>query len=460
MAPGSASRALVVCCDGTWSRARSPSPTNVAKIAVTIADRDADGCEQRVLYHEGVGVRRAERLAGGAFGTGLSRNVKDCYRFLAHEYEPGDRIYLFGFSRGAYTARSLAGLIRNCGVLMPDQLDRCHEAYRLYRDRATDPYSIEASLFRRTYAREVPVHFIGVWDTVGSLGVPFRIPLIRRRWEFHDVGLSRTVRFAFQALAIDERRRPFRPAVWVQHPEVGETVSQTLEQVWFSGSHSDVGGGSAHPALSEIPLCWMAQKAVDAGLAFRDDAFRRLDPVLAPALPDECQNDFTGVTAHFTRLAFAAAARAPWSPPRVPTAEELEMRRARATARLVDPDPAGCCHDSMSALYLPLRPKWRPIPYLEGPGLDQPLDAATLARLSDQRVAASAALHAALPEQRPHSPRLRDRLARRPAPQTVPVPTARDVPPGGQVVCSARSEGDRGAVPPSLYAGSFVRQGG
>src|SRR5437868_13270999 len=114
---------LIVCCDGTWNLADQPSKTNVTKVALSVLPRAA-GVEQRVSYHSGVGTHRGEHLRGGAFGMGLSSNVMDAYRFLVDTYEPGDMLYLFGFSRGAFTARSLAGLVRNCGILRRDNAGR------------------------------------------------------------------------------------------------------------------------------------------------------------------------------------------------------------------------------------------------------------------------------------------------------------------------------------------------
>ena len=208
------------------------------------------------------------------FGVGLSRNVQDCYRFLVDNYEPGDKLYFLGFSRGAYTARSTVGLVRNAGILRPEHRDRIKQAYALYRnpERDSEPGGIAAELFRRSYSHsEVYVDFVGVWDTVGALGIPidgFRPPWLSRLWTFHDTTLSRYVRNAYHALAIDERRRPFRPTLWVQQDDA---ENQTLEQVWFSGVHCDVGGGYRDPGLSEIPLLWMAEKARSCGLVFKPD---------------------------------------------------------------------------------------------------------------------------------------------------------------------------------------------
>ena len=150
---------LVVCCDGTWNRpdqlqAGVPAPTNVTKLALAVLRRGEDGVEQVLHYEKGVGTGRFERLRGGAFGLGLSRNVRACYRFVCETYEPGDDIFLFGFSRGAFTARSLGGLLRNSGILRRDQLHQVDEAYRLYRSRADrhHPHAPEARLFRRMHA--------------------------------------------------------------------------------------------------------------------------------------------------------------------------------------------------------------------------------------------------------------------------------------------------------------------
>jgi uncharacterized protein (DUF2235 family) len=275
---------LIVCCDGTWNVADQPSKTNVTKLALSVRPHTA-GVEQRVYYHSGVGTRRWERLRGGAFGMGLSGNVMDAYRFLVDAYEPGDTLYLFGFSRGAFTARSLAGLVRNCGILHREHAHRIKEAWALYRDRVEKPTGTASTLFRRAYARETGIHFIGVWDTVGSLGIPVPGPswlkpavrLIDRRWAFHDTELSSRVKGAFHALAIDEQRRPFAPTLW--HQQAGDAADgQELQQVWFAGVHCDVGGGYTETALSDITLLWMANQARRYGLEFDDEALGKAGP--------------------------------------------------------------------------------------------------------------------------------------------------------------------------------------
>ncbi len=294
------SRRLVVCCDGTWNRPDQlnggvSAPTNVAKIALGLAEQDPGGVRQLLYYQPGVGTRRFERIRGGAFGLGLSRNVRDCYQFLVENYRPGDELYFFGFSRGAFTARSTVGLVRNAGILRHANADRVNEAYGLYRSRTdrAHPRGIEARLFRRMYSHdEVEIRFIGVWDTVGSLGIPIdgvRLPFTDRLWGFHDTELSSHVRSAYQALAIDEKRGPFRPTLFKKQTSA---THQTLEQVWFSGVHCDVGGGYRDPALAEIALLWMVERARKCDLAFTADHFR---PTAQPV--DEGRRSLGEVTA-------------------------------------------------------------------------------------------------------------------------------------------------------------------
>lgn len=278
---------LIVCSDGTWntpdqSKDGTPCPTNVVKIARAIRPNDDDGRAQVVFYDQGVGTGKGlDHWTGGAFGRGLEKNVEDAYRFLVSNYEEGDEIFLFGFSRGAYTVRSTAGLIRNCGILRKRESHRIPEAYAMYRRKDAHPDSEEARDFRSKYSSEAFVYFIGVWDTVGALGIPvsFLRFLTRRKYEFHDVTLSSTVKYAYHALAIDELRKAFRPAIW----DTKRTADQTVEQIWFSGAHSNVGGGYSDAGLSDIALDWMVQKALAVGLAF--------DPVY---LEEHVRPDFRG----------------------------------------------------------------------------------------------------------------------------------------------------------------------
>ncbi|QRP44447.1 DUF2235 domain-containing protein [Amycolatopsis sp. FDAARGOS 1241] len=283
---------IVICCDGTWDTAdladgTTPAPSNVTRLALGVAPADEAGTQQRVFYQSGVGTVR-RKFTGGAFGIGLSRNVQDTYRFLVHTYEPGDEIFFVGFSRGAYTVRSVAGFIRNCGLLRREHAHRVKQAYGLYRDRSDKwhPRTTEATLFRRTYSHEPRIRFIGVWDTVGALGVPLTgfwpIDVFNRRFQFHDTALSSIVDVAFQALSIDERRKPFLPSIWAP---AAEGSTQQVEQVWFAGCHADVGGGGrTQHSLADIPLRWLADHAQANGLALRDDFTCAGDP-LGPMFP-------------------------------------------------------------------------------------------------------------------------------------------------------------------------------
>ncbi|MBS7456975.1 DUF2235 domain-containing protein [Coralloluteibacterium stylophorae] len=265
---------LAIFCDGTWNSADQahegvPCPTNVVKLAFRVAKRDA-GMPQVVHYGQGVGTGNSvDRLTGGAFGDGLIDNIHAAYRFLVANYEPGDELYFFGFSRGAFTARSLVGMIRKCGILERGAVGRYADATALYRSDA-GPDDADPLEFRRSCAiggtGPVAVKFIGVWDTVGALGIPLRglRGLTRGDYAFHDVELSGIVEHAYQALAIDERRAPFEAARWAYKPKPGQTV----QQMWFCGAHSDVGGGYPKDewGLSDLALEWMLGKARAVGL--------------------------------------------------------------------------------------------------------------------------------------------------------------------------------------------------
>jgi hypothetical protein len=205
-------------------------------------------------------------------------------------------LFLFGFSRGAYTARSLAGLIRNCGILTHDNEDMVDAAYAFYRDRTsrTKPKTIASALFRKSNSHPPePIHFIGVWDTVGALGIPQGLPgweelsKVFTGWEelwgFHDTALSAEVRFAYQALAIDEERPPYAPTLWTA--DGPRPPDQLLEQVWFAGVHSEVGGGTDDCGLSDIPFLWMAEKAQAAGITVREGWLQTGSPDLDVAAP-------------------------------------------------------------------------------------------------------------------------------------------------------------------------------
>lgn len=283
-------RRLIVLFDGTWSKATTR--TNVDRLWRLIAPSDGVGNAQRCRYIPGVGVERGiGHLLGGAFGLGLSANIREGYQWLCEQWRNGDEIWTFGFSRGAYSARSLAGMIRKCGLLVPDAQGSVDDvaigqAWDFYRDDVA-PADPRAVAWRAARSRTVGIRFIGVWETVGALGIPdvaSWFPFARSRYRFHDTGLSRIVQYAYQALALDEHRADFAPAKWMRRPESlapGESPTTMkpgqieVEQRWFAGSHSDVGGGEPTDGaghrpdpLPDPPLAWMQRKAIGAGLAF------------------------------------------------------------------------------------------------------------------------------------------------------------------------------------------------
>lgn len=266
---------LVVCCDGTWNKPDSRMITNVEKLARTVqTDPGATGGAYQLVYYVsgvGAGSYAADRLLGGAFGFGLFHNVIACYRFLAQNYEPGDAIYILGFSRGAYTARSVAGMLGRVGLLTKTSLveERLPTAVRMYQrtDLPEGAFGASVEEFKHDHCHPADVQFLGVFDTVGALGVP---GLNRLAPQFHDVQLGDTVRRARHALALDETRLKFEPTFWEARDQPGGTATEDarVKQVWFEGAHSDVGGGYRETGLSDTALLWMAREAHDAGLVF------------------------------------------------------------------------------------------------------------------------------------------------------------------------------------------------
>jgi hypothetical protein len=267
---------LVVCLDGTWSRADDRRhSTNVVATMRAVAPVAAGGVPQVVFYDKGVGTGDLpDRLWAGLTGSGLEENVKDAYVFLANNYAEGDEIYVFGFSRGAYTARSLVGFLSAVGLQDRRSLSGLADAWDLYR---TPPERRPADPLAAVGGRRVHVEALGVWDTVGALGIPMRwfnpFNFLKAARQFHDVSLSPWVRNAFHAIAADERRGPFAPTLWQRRADAPPT-SQRVEQVWFAGAHCDVGGGyyssggkDCADGLHQIPFQWMMQRvAATTGL--------------------------------------------------------------------------------------------------------------------------------------------------------------------------------------------------
>jgi uncharacterized protein (DUF2235 family) len=281
-------RHIVICADGTWNRPEEEPddvPTNVLRLARGVCPTNPAGDLQHVFYDWGIGSYY-DRVRGGVAGLGIHKNIMDGYRYIVQNYEPGARIYLFGFSRGAYTVRSLCGLINNCGILKRPDARRIEEAFQHYKRKGADykPSGKASVEFRRRYSHALrEVHFVGVWDTVGALGVPFSVlGLFDSDDEFYDTKLGDNVHIARHALAIDERREDFEPTLWQPRPGLD------LKQVWFAGVHADIGGGypsddKGHLA-SDVPLKWMLDEAADAGLALESHLLRAVKPVATARL--------------------------------------------------------------------------------------------------------------------------------------------------------------------------------
>jgi len=261
---------IIVCADGTWNNDDlQTNDTNVSILARSIhASQHTENVLQIVLYLRGVGTTglKLETLIEGATGFGIDDNIRSAYQFISQNYIPGDQIYLFGFSRGAFTVRSLAGLITACGILKRQSLGSLPDAWKYYRSQKPHSPDIFASKYGvQCHTSVVDIAFLGVWDTVGSLGIPSNLlnDSNKKKFAFHDTSPSPLVKRAVQALAIDEHRHNFTPTFWTG----SEPQNSSIEQVWFAGAHADVGGGYKTRALADIPLVWMARQAEATGLA-------------------------------------------------------------------------------------------------------------------------------------------------------------------------------------------------
>ena len=339
---------LVVCCDGTWQVAVDRS--NVALLYEALDD------SLDKHYVPGVGTGDLlDRIRGGITAAGLSRSLIDGYTFLVEKYRPGDRISVFGFSRGAYTARSLAGMVGTVGIIDPAGLDdrarsqAIHAAYQHYSDlKATkkaragqddpaDPPPAPASnggprLSYDPTSADTPIEFVGVWDTVGALGIPTYVGVpdvlhSRERYEFFNVVLDPRILHGRHAVSLDEMRGPFRPTLWDENDLRG----QDIEQVWFPGDHCDVGGGHRDDtSLSDGALEWMIEQAITAiGLPFKPDFAAKLSP--EPTGP--LHTMATGLIGAVEEIAFQPRPRA--TPPidhtdRLPSVSDSAYQRQQA----------------------------------------------------------------------------------------------------------------------------------
>lgn len=308
---------LVFCFDGTWNRLSADVPTNVAKIAQMVQPLTDGGIPQIVYYDEGVGTNtwRGRRIWEGATGKGLMDKLRSAYRFLIFNYEPGDQIFAFGFSRGAFTARSFLGFIRHAGILdvvSANKIDKAIELYRKAPAGETGKESGQAMRFRLKYCRSVCVsekdrefrwrvepesdgkdlplldlRYLGIWDTVSALGVPSFLPgakWVNNKYGFHDAVLTSKITMARHAIALDELRPTFRHVPF-GHGKITELNNRAASvrgrpyaewelpymEKWFPGVHGAVGGGGARRGLSDWAMAWVLTGAKRAGLELRDD---------------------------------------------------------------------------------------------------------------------------------------------------------------------------------------------
>jgi uncharacterized protein (DUF2235 family) len=247
---------IIVCYDGTGNE-YGKNNTNVVHIFESILRED----DQIAFYDPGVGTfsylgrylgRRVGIILGKAFGAGLQQNLEDGYEYLMNRYEKNDRLYLFGFSRGAYTARALSGMLYHFGLLPKGSKNLIPYVSKMYTSKNFG----NAPGFKKTFSHECKPYFIGVWDTVGSLGFIYGK-------KFYNTRLMDDVQYAYQAVSIDEKRKKFPVSLW---DEKNILSGQVIEQVWFPGVHSDVGGWYEERHLSDIAFGWLMDKAASCGL--------------------------------------------------------------------------------------------------------------------------------------------------------------------------------------------------
>jgi uncharacterized protein (DUF2235 family) len=267
------SKNIVICCDGTNAQFDGDH-TNVIRTYKVARP----GPDQVTFYDCGVGTmpepwqttrlgKRWSMLKGLAFGSGFMQNIEDAYRFLMASYEPGDRVFVFGFSRGAFTARALAAMLHSVGLLRPGSENLIRYGQR-YWQRDFGPDSAGGKLcaeFKRTLSRPCPVHFIGVWDTVGSVGI------INQYRTYPYTAHNPEVAHVRHAVSIDERRSCFRQNL------MAPAAGQDVKNVWFAGAHSDVGGGypPSGSGLAKVTFEWMMREAGAFGMHIDDAALQR-----------------------------------------------------------------------------------------------------------------------------------------------------------------------------------------
>ena len=261
---------IVICCDGTGNEYGRKN-TNVVKLFNIIVKHHL---QQIAFYDPGVGTfssaavfsktaKFISKSMGLAFAYGITKNIEDAYEYLMDKYHEGDRVFLFGFSRGAFTVRALAGMLKKCGLLQKGSNNLIPYATRMYRKGKEEV----ARGFKETFSRECKPHFVGVWDTVKSIGLfkPRRFP---------NAKLNEDVKFGFHAVSVDEKRSKFRPNLWDEPACPGQSITQ----VWFPGVHCDIGGSYREHGLADIALKWMIDRAAECGLVIDQEKYKKIKP--------------------------------------------------------------------------------------------------------------------------------------------------------------------------------------
>ncbi|KAI3555236.1 peptidoglycan binding domain-containing protein [Colletotrichum abscissum] len=364
--PRGAHKRLIVCCDGTWmdslgSKGAEPQ-SNVTRISRILRRTCQDGTHQIIMYHPGVGSSDSvvDKFTGGLFGVGLGQAIREVYNFICTNYVDGDDIILIGFSRGAFTARSVADMIATVGLLTPSGLDHFYAIFEdyenmgdsdrdpsLFLDPKVPPYNGEKGaaranwemdrksqyerwlskngLTRRTYedangVHEINIKAVGVWDTVGALGIP-------------PAPVSDRVENAFHALSLDEPRFAFRPALW----EKLEGNKTNLRQVWFPGNHAGVGGGWHEQQIASITLAWMCDQLSSVGVEFNPG---RMSDIFTEGLRFSAGHPFSYVPSSWSSW-LRPRQQLPWANPKICPVKASSIHRDEAECDGKDRHPAG-----------------------------------------------------------------------------------------------------------------------
>ena len=283
-----------------YAKRGSRTPSHVGKIMRAVrpfaTEEDDTVIPQVIFYDKGIGTGGlSDAIIGGGFGAGIKTNVLDCYNFIVQNYEDDDELFFFGFSRGAFTVRILSGLITTCGLLTKGDSHYGPEAYEVFKLQATNKKGKKELLKafregkfedgkrysnRNQMVRDIKIRFLGVWDTVPAIGLASMLGKVGgwlgRHLRMNNYTLSKNVEYAYHALGLDENRRAFTPLLWEARPKYepgDEEINKEMEQRWFAGVHTTIGGGFKRDELSYITLKWMVEKARALGLQFMDEKF-------------------------------------------------------------------------------------------------------------------------------------------------------------------------------------------